>query len=206
MVIPNDLQITTRGERFLLHDTGVDNVHRIIIFCTDENLRLLTRHQHWFGDGTFRVVSKLFSELDTIHAIINNEIVPMVYALCENHTQNIYFKIFDIFRQYEAVPLSFLSDFERAAQNAIIQVFPNVTVKGCLFHYGQCIWRKIQEYGLQLLYTEDENIRFSIEKLIALAFLPVADVINAFEDMIFEPRINELVNHFEDEFIGTVRR
>lgn len=60
--------------------------------------------------------------------------------------------------------------------------------------------------GFQTLYNENEAIRLSIKKLVALAFLPVADVVDAFDNMNFDPQLRELIDYFEDEFIGVIRR
>ena len=39
-------------------------------------------------------------------------------------------------------------DFERAPIDMLTASFPNAGVKGGLFHYGQCIYRKVQSLGL----------------------------------------------------------
>jgi len=41
-------------------------------------------------------------------------------------------------------------DFEKAAWLALTTVLPTVTVPGCNFHWAQAMWRKVQEYGLQV--------------------------------------------------------
>jgi len=43
-------------------------------------------------------------------------------------------------------------DFERAALNAIGDVFPEVKAKGCIFHYRQALMRRIQQEGLKAVY------------------------------------------------------
>jgi hypothetical protein len=45
-------------------------------------------------------------------------------------------------------------DFEAAAFNAVRNCFPNAQVKGCFFHFGQAIWRRVQRLGLVSLYNE----------------------------------------------------
>ena len=40
-VLPNSCQITNRGDRFLLFDSGVRDVNRLIIFATNDAIRLL---------------------------------------------------------------------------------------------------------------------------------------------------------------------
>ena len=49
---------------------------------------------------------------------------------------------------------------------------------GCLFHFGQCVWRQVQALGLQTKY---KAFNLSVRKLIALAFLPIVDVVRAFD-------------------------
>jgi len=39
--LPNNYQITHRGDRFLMHDSGVGDVDRLIVFATDDAIQLL---------------------------------------------------------------------------------------------------------------------------------------------------------------------
>jgi hypothetical protein len=39
-------------------------------------------------------------------------------------------------------------DFERGAIGALKNIFPNALIKGCNFHFNQCLFKKIQELGL----------------------------------------------------------
>ena len=85
--ITNEYVITTHGDRFLLHDSGPGDDSRIILFATDDTLETLCSSDHWFGDGTFGVSPCIFFQLDTIHAIRNEQIMPCVFALLPNKTQ-----------------------------------------------------------------------------------------------------------------------
>ena len=53
-------------------------------------------------------------------------------------------------------------DFEESVWRAILDVLPNVYIRGCSFHWGQAVWRKIQEVGLQVSYTDDAGIQFVV--------------------------------------------
>jgi hypothetical protein len=44
---------------------------------------------------------------------------------------------------YQFQPKVFFTDFEASVFAAIDEVFPLAEKKGCLFHYSQCIWRKV---------------------------------------------------------------
>lgn len=65
-----------------------------------------------------------------------------------------------------------LTDFELTLQQALSICFPQAERKGCLFHFAQAIWRKVQNLGLQTLYKEDQSFKTFINKMIALAFVP----------------------------------
>ena len=39
-----------------------------------------------------------------------------------------------------------VADFESGVKSRL----PQVTLRGCAFHWGQAVWRKIQELGLQV--------------------------------------------------------
>jgi hypothetical protein len=71
-------------------------------------------------------------------------------------------------------------DFESAVWRAIPEVFPDVTVRGCGFHWGQAVWRKIQEIGLQSSYNNDVGTRKFLRKELALPYVPVAHVQDLF--------------------------
>lgn len=41
-------------------------------------------------------------------------------------------------------PLKFTSELEEAAMKASSTVLPNINLKGCYFHFGQCLGRKLK--------------------------------------------------------------
>lgn len=60
-------------------------------------------------------------------------------------------------------------DFEIATIKAIENLFPNCIVKGCLFHFTQAIWRKVQNLGLVRFYNTDIRARKLIYRIMGLA-------------------------------------
>lgn len=111
-------------------------------------------------------------------------------------------------------PIDVILDFERASINAVNNVFKDAAVHGCFFHFCQNIWRHVQAVGLQSQYTEDENCSINIRKLMALALVPVNDVVKAFEALVessfweddptdeFNKEKQALLNYFESTYIG----
>ncbi|CAF1124278.1 unnamed protein product, partial [Didymodactylos carnosus] len=87
-------------------------------------------------------------------------------------------------------------------------MFPNVLHKGCLFHFGQCVWRQIQTQGLSMKYQHDEHFRLNVKKLIALAFVPIVDVVEGFVLVAgeFDDDADEVVEYFEKIWIGEQKK
>ena len=58
--------------------------------------------------------------------------------------------------------------------------------------------------GLQNKYTNDEAFRLNVNKLIALAFVPVDDVNRAYSSMIvdFDQDADDLLEYFEKTWVG----
>ena len=60
-------------------------------------------------------------------------------------------------------------DYEVSALEAIQEVFASADRRGCFFHFTQCIWRKVQNSGLQAEY-KDPEVKF-VRSLGALALV-----------------------------------
>ena len=77
-----------------MFDSGADDDRRILMFGTMKNLQSLEEHSNWFIDGTFKVSPDLFVQVFTIHALIDNSAVPLVYALLPSKEQADYVRVF----------------------------------------------------------------------------------------------------------------
>lgn len=165
---------------FLLHDSG-NTDDRLLIFATERNLFYLQRCLVMFMDGTFSIVPLLFSQLYTLQGKINGWFVPLVYMLTPNRTKRTYERALQIVNEKcdGFAPQHIISDFELGAINAAKSVFKSSKFHVCLFHFGQSIWRKIQEVGLKTRYSNDPMFALNLRKLIALAFVPANDIPDA---------------------------
>jgi hypothetical protein len=210
IILPDTMKVTTRSENFLLWDSGDQDTNRMFMFGTAANLQLLEQYPHWFMDGTFKVAPEIFLQVFTIHALIDNRSIPLIYVLMGTKTQADYERVFRKVLELRPslTPISILIDFEQGSMNALSTVFPNATVLGCLFHLGQSLWRRIQNEGLSNLYRDDENIKLYSKMLIALSFVPPEDVGSAFDEL-NDSRPDNLQNvydYWEDNYVGRLRR
>lgn len=184
LVLPEVYTKTKDNDLFMCHDSGGDR-KRFIIFSTTKNLEWLADCTHWFCDGTFRTVPTIFSQLYTIHGMVDGKVLPFVYVLAPNKTNKIYSKILKVLKDKEPRlnPEVIMTDFEEGFIYAAGRQFPRAVIRGCHFHLGQCHWRAVQRSGLQKRYETDESFALHTRMLTALAFVPSPDVRNAFETL-----------------------
>jgi hypothetical protein len=101
-------------------------------------------------------------------------------------------------------PEFIVTDFELAASNAAKLVFPQSILHGCLFHLNQAIWRKAVNLGLKVPFSEDQEVRDSILKLLALPFVPLDVVVDVFEQLKDDIHdiVDELATYIEVTYIS----
>ncbi|CAF3339785.1 unnamed protein product [Rotaria socialis] len=220
--LPSNLRKTDRGEDFVSNENK-----QLIVFTTKSNLLVLKNCKHWFADGTLKVCSDDFYQLFTLHGLFMSSVIPLVYGVLIGKSFNDYNEFFElILKQNNYAPESILTDFEAAKIKSVHKLFPNILHKGdnmilfeckssmlillsgCLFHFGQCVWRKFQSCGLTKKYHDDQHFHINVKKLIALAFVPVVDVVKAFEllESEFDDNADELISYFEKTWIGERKR
>lgn len=172
---------TATGDRFLLFDDN-EQTDRIIAFATTESLNHLSAANTFYCDGTFYTCPSMFRQIYSIHIQINGTMTPVVYALLPAKSQVIYARLFTLLKHHMTLlnlpftPTTAFADFEGAAHNAIRQVLPNITMKGCFFHFTQCIWRKAQSTGLQTLYRDNDDVKTLIRRAAVLPLVPLESI------------------------------
>ena len=182
-----------------------------MVFATENMLNLLPKSKTWYVDGTFKVVKEPFTQLFTIHSFVRSgecvKQVPLAFVLMSGKKKRDYRKVLKAIkdltgsRKLEKIIL----DFENAVWRAIPQVFAGVTIRGCSFHWAQCIWRKIQDVGLAPAYTNDDATHKLCRKFLALPYLPKEHISAIFEKLAAKatssPMLIELVRYIRTNWI-----
>ena len=79
--LPPEYQVTSAGERSLIHDSGIGDEKRILIFGSPDALQLLRESPHWFGDGTFKVCPRIFFSRSTPFTVWFKIVSYLVFML-----------------------------------------------------------------------------------------------------------------------------
>ena len=95
----------------------------------------------------------------------------LVYALLTSKESKQYTTVLNAVKnasdEYRIVclPTKILTDFELAIIDAASSTYPDSSIKCCFFHLCQSIYRKVQEFGLQVRYNNPK------EKVIKTVFI-----------------------------------
>ena len=169
LVIPDVWRLAKHGEPFLIVDElyGED---RLLMFASDWSLIFLSECERWHSDGTFIIQPLIFEQVYILCGFSNGFMIPRVYCLTTKKDEQVYTKIFghviSLARKLDLnlQPRRLTIDFEIATMNSFCCLFRIASVIGCLFHYVQSLWRKIQELGLSRHVSHsinEENIDIS---------------------------------------------
>jgi hypothetical protein len=208
----NFTQTITKKE-FLQYDNKNKNGNRIQIYASEVGIKLLSESARWQSDGTFFCAPKPFKQAYYIMGGKQGEkMLPLVYILMQKKTFKAYDEVFEQLKRVAAkysvslAPTVALTDFEKAARKALRFHFPNITLKGCFFHFKQAIGRWIFKNGYKQTYTCNDEFKKWFRKLSCLAVVPLDKIDEAFESIKAESasisiNVKPILNYFNRTWI-----
>lgn len=206
---------TLTGDLFYQYDSDSEE-ERFILFYTVKDLERLSQSRIMICDGTFKTVPTMFFQLYTIHGVVHGYSFPLIYCISTRKTESFYTQVLQQLRthatelNYDLNPQFILSDFEIAFMNAARTIFPNSSIKGCLFHFTQAIYKQAIVKGLKTQYHDNPVIRDFIQKLLALPFIPEPEIEDVFDDIVVhmpevetddEEKLSDLVSYVERTYV-----
>ncbi|CAF3280615.1 unnamed protein product [Rotaria socialis] len=180
---------TIENEEFLCVDKFIKRKTRILLFASNEQLKMLYQNSIVLMDGTFSTCPKIFDQVFTIHSIKYEQSFICGIGLLPDRKKSTYRFVFEELKGLAVrmnlvfSPSTIITDFEPSLAEAIISEFPSSNHIGCYFHFTQAVYRQIQHLGLSSGYCSDESIRMTCRKLMALPLLPSSVVLKCFEDL-----------------------
>ena len=200
--------LNKRKESFLLVNDAASN---IVIFGTEANLAFMAQCDSILMDGTFATAPRLFKQLFIIHGKKKNTYVALIYCLLPAKKTDTYKTALE---HFAAKMLSSYSpnavhvDFEEAIQEAVMEIWPHTSIKGCRFHPGQSWFRQMQSRGLATAYRGKDEIGSFLRMFFGLPFLKLEDVEDCFQND-FKPKapkdnvaIKNFITYVHDWYIA----
>ena len=147
-----------------------------VVFFSDKMNNFLTEVTNIQFDGTFFTVPVQFFQLWTIFVAVGRHTLPAIHCLMTAKSQDLYQAILENISVNIPLfqPSSSMSDWEPAARIAFRNVYPQMKVYGCWFHFTQRIWMKTQKVGLSKSFRDSHEVATFIRQLMAMPFLPAS--------------------------------
>ena len=147
----------------------------------------------------------------SIHAFIrqndSTKQVPLLFVLMSRRCKDDYCSILNYLK--EKLPEMSLDavvmDFEAAVWGAVRSFFPATTLRGCSFHWGQAVWRRIQDDGLGPTYRRKKKIFKFLREILCLPFLPAEQMpatLKDFRDLLLPTQpeqLDKFMQYMEDK-------
>ena len=145
-----------------------------VIFFSDRMTATLSEVEDIYFDGTFYTVPSQFYQLWTFFSRFGRHILPVIHCILTGKYEEIYTAVYEGIHELvpQLTPINGMSDWEKGVKNAVKTQFPDIHLRGCHFHYSQCVWRKIQKLGLSNAYYTNSDFKTLIRTFMALPFLP----------------------------------
>ena len=128
----------------------------MIIFCSDEQLQVLSTCQMIFMDGTFKTTPRLWSQVYLIKGQIRRgENLFLAAVMLKSKSAETYTAML---RRLKVLvlektgrnfrPTTIMSDFESGLMPAVRQELGESQHKGCFFHFSQALLRFVKQPAL----------------------------------------------------------
>ena len=135
--------------------------------------------------STFKVVKHPFYQVLPIHAFVrrgrSSKQLPLVFCLVGSRSKYDYQAVLKQLLQIisDCQVQETVLDYEPVMWSAIRDYLDEVGIKGCVFHWVQAVYKKLQEKGLAHSYRH-EGTHFFCRRLMELYFLPAEFIPRAF--------------------------
>ena len=134
----------------------------------------------------------------------DGHLLPSIFVLIPNKTEATYKKMWEQVQLLcpHANPHEILMDYEKAEISSFERTWPSSVVKGCFFHLTHNVWRKVPAEGMQVQYSQDEELTIRIRMMAFAAPHEVCDLFAEVAAQLPTQETDGLIQYFERTYIG----
>ena len=171
-----------KQESIVKGDALLKGGRRVILMTTNDHLDILAKSPQILADGTFRTTPEPWLQNFIISAqVCGSVFVPVCFVLLPDKTRESYDNMFCMLKEalgsrgLELSAQYFMSDFEVAIRNSFTSHFPDVTPKGCLFHFSKAILSKVSKSGFKSDYSNKSSPQFGsfVRAILGFGYVPL---------------------------------
>ncbi|XP_070503123.1 uncharacterized protein [Chironomus tepperi] len=185
----NELDNLLNNNKFVYETYGVirgkpyfnGSIDGQFIFSNGDMIADLDEHFELFIDGTHGIVPYKQEQLLVILATLCKKPRPIIYVLMTDRKESTYTRIFQYIK--DAIfpankcfykPAAITADFEMALRNGVKNVWQEIEIFGCYFHFCQALHRRASSYDYLLERIENsEKHKEFLMMIMRLGLLPI---------------------------------
>ncbi|KRX12591.1 hypothetical protein T07_7386 [Trichinella nelsoni] len=193
--IPPQWRMTKSDRHFLLYNNVYNS---ILIFCTEENLSILSQYSVWSMDGTFKIVPEWYQQLITIRVFIATCLLFNCLKRSYHVSRNLL-----LFNFKGGSVRGCPSVADNRPDSCTVGAFPGVHIQDCYFRFCQLVLRKVTDPGMRTSYIREAETKKKVKMLLPTVSLPLHDVPAAVKLLGRDAvgSVAALFNYFEEEWM-----
>ncbi|KAI4455840.1 hypothetical protein MML48_8g00009394 [Holotrichia oblita] len=210
------LHFTNTSKQFYQERFCTDDGCMAIVFCNMEVIENITMCTLMYVDASFKIdtFEDFKYQLVTVLVWIDDSYYPILYALVNRKTQEIFKKVFQYLHDVLAPnirPHEIVTDYEANLYYALGETYLESHIGGSVFYYTQNLYKKICSLNLSRELETNSNFRNLYHMLLMLPLLPVntiSDALNNIELQSKELELSDLAkpifDHIYTQWISNV--
>ncbi|CAG9865450.1 unnamed protein product [Phyllotreta striolata] len=209
-------QFTLEGTQFYQERFSTEDNAKAIVFANLDIIEEMSDSDLMYIDASFRIeTNEPFSyQLVTVLVWIDESYYPIMYALVNYKTQEIYKKIFEFLHDTLAPhlrPDEIVTEYESNLYYALGEIYVDSSIGGSVFYYTQNIYKKICNTDLAKSLETNTYFRNIYHMLLMLPLLPVNTIADGFKNIQAQAQqmgiyglIKHVFAHIENEWLKKV--
>lgn len=209
-------QFTLEGAQFYQEKFTAEDNAKAIVFANLDTIEEMSDSELMYIDASFKIESgeSFAYQLVTVLVWIEESYYPIMFALVNYKTQEIYKKIFEFLHDTLAPrlrPDEIVTEYESNLYYALGEIYVDSSIGGSAFYYTQNIYKKICYLDLAKDLETNTYFRNVYHMLLMLPLLPVNTILDGFQNIQAQATqmgithlTKDLFEHMESEWLNKV--